>query len=128
MKTLKIATLLLWLVALGLWAERLGSPWMAVVVAMQEPVPVPAPPGEQRLPPGDFCTHVVPGQPAPKHPCTCHRVVIDEMCEGTPVEDRVCKTYCKMEACRCPVHCQIPPEGAPAEPTDGEEPQIKHAH
>lgn len=132
---LKILTVTLALVAVTAVTVRAEAPWLyKTVVAMQEPLPVPAPPGEHRLPPGEFCEHPMEGRPAPKHACECHRVVYDEMCEGAPVEQPVCKSYCKPQDCHCPVACDPTPHDpesqpgeGPGDPSEGEPPQL-HAH
>ena len=53
-------------------------------------------------PAGWFCS---PKASEMDHKCACKRMDSDQMCEGTPQEDRECKVWCHKDHCRCPVMC-----------------------
>jgi hypothetical protein len=67
-----------------------------------------APEEPPEYPDGTFCSpqgDQVNGTQTPDHPCSCHRVVHDELCEGEPSHEAMCKQWCHEKHCHCPVTC-----------------------
>jgi hypothetical protein len=62
-------------------------------------------PNHEEPPAGWFCTNKAADT---DHKCSCKRMDVDSMCEGTPQEDRECKVWCHKDHCRCPVVCAAP--------------------
>ncbi len=58
------------------------------------------------LPAGEFCE--TPGHSAnPVHPCSCHRVDYDRLCEGDNLtHDPACEQYCHEDHCHCVSTCE----------------------
>lgn len=105
-----MARLLIVLFAILTTALSFGGPRVQVARVMQlqpnEPDPYPE---------GVYCTHdgdIDHGVLTGEHKCGCTRVDRDPLCEGTPIENSICRQFCTHRSCKCPITCTVePPNG-----------------
>lgn len=86
-------------------APDLRHPCMGAIAAMVAQEQEPAPPGERRLPKGEWCQRPVEGMRKEAHACSCHAHDCtknpDDQNNRSAHTDANCLVFCDVKNCAC---------------------------